>query len=67
MKKLIGGCFDITLRYVVGRGWLPIIKTGEGKEILRGEFKSSAEDALNSAQENLEDSYRVSLLYSQEE
>ena len=37
---------DMVVRYVVGYGYLPIVIV-DGKEIYRGEFKTTAEEAFN--------------------
>lgn len=41
--------YDIILRHVEGYGWLPIIER-DGRELYRGSFFESAEEALQRAE-----------------
>ena len=45
--------YDLIVRRVEGFGYLPIIKNENGEEIYRGEFKETAEEALQACSARL--------------
>lgn len=46
-------CFDIIIRYVPDRGWLPIIKDFKEDELFRGSFHPTAEKAVSDTMQYL--------------